>query len=243
VFTSDQVNLAVNSVNTRRRTGLANTIEYWINKGLTVDQAMAEALTVQRKRSAKSPASKKGARGYSVRATEYWIKQGFSMEQAIGKVREIQTTNGLQFYRNKYGDLGLELFNARIQKWLNAPGNKEMTANRSKKSMELFAQLNVGHYGNNEKTVRGALKVHRVDFVYGNKIIEYYGDYWHGNPCVYNKGAMIRKKKIEDVWAHDAKKVQDLTNNGYSVLIIWEKGYTTNPAETLQKCKDFINVN
>ena len=55
------------------------------------------------------------------------------------------------------------MFNDRMQRWLDSPGNKEMVANRSKKSIELFEQLGAGYYGANERTVRGREKVHRVD--------------------------------------------------------------------------------
>ena len=240
VFTEHQAKLAVTLVNAQKKTGLPNTVEFWLNKGFTIDQAMQEITRIQTARSLKSPASKKGARGYSTRTPEYWIDRGFSLEEAISKVKKVQITNGLTYYMNKYGEAGKELFNARIDKWINSPGNSNMIANRSKISIELFAQLGVGKYGPNEKTVRGKQKVHRVDFVHEKKIIEFYGDYWHGNPGLYANNAMIRKKKITEVWAHDAEKVKDLEANGYSVMIVWEGDYKSLPNELLQKCKDFI---
>jgi len=240
ILSESQANLAITIVNGRKKTGLPNTLEFWLNKGLTTEQARQEIIKVQTTRSLKSPASKKGARGYSIRTVEYWIGRGFSLEDAIAKVKEVQITNGLAYYKNKYGDNGEALFNARIEQWLNSVGNKNMIANRSKKSIELFEQIGMGEYGPNEKTVRGKQKVHRVDFLYGKKIIEFYGDYWHGNPMLYTTEAMIRKKKITDVWKHDAAKVKDLEVNGYSVMIVWEGDYKSSPPEILQKCKDFI---
>jgi G:T-mismatch repair DNA endonuclease (very short patch repair protein) len=240
VLSEDQANLAITLVNSQKKTGLPNTVEFWLNKGLTLEQAHQEIIKVQTTRSLNSPASKKGARIYSTRTVEYWITRGLSPEAAISKVKEVQTTNGLAYYKNKYGDCGEALFNARIEKWLNSAGNKNMIANRSKKSIELFEKIGIGEYGPNEKTVRGKQKVHRVDFLYEKKIIEFYGDYWHGNPVLYGTNAMIRKKKITDVWTHDATKVKDLEDNGYSVMIIWESDYKSSPIEILQKCKDFI---
>ena len=240
VFSRGQATDLFNLINTDRRKGLPNTMEYWLRQGYDVDQAKTEVTKIQKSRSSKSPAAQKGARGYSVRTTEYWIKRGLSKEEAIDKIKQIQITNGLSFYTARYGAAGAEMFNARIDKWLNSDGNKKMISNRSKKSIELFEQLGTGNYGPDEKTVRGKQKVHRVDFLHEHKIIEFYGDYWHGNPNFYSNDALIRKKKITDVWAHDSKKIQDLLANGYDVLIVWENEYKMNPAETIQKCKDFI---
>jgi G:T-mismatch repair DNA endonuclease (very short patch repair protein) len=239
-FSEEQATIIVTSVNNRRKKGLPNTINFWLDKGFTAEQACDKVSEIQKTRSTKSPATKKGVRGYSQRTVEYWLKQGYAIDQARQKVREVQTTNGLTYYTKKYGNQGVELFNSRINQWLNADGNKKMIQNRSKISLELFEQLGVGDYGINEKTVRGQQKVHRVDYVHSKKIIEFYGDYWHGNPAVYPDNAMIRKKKIIDVWMHDERKIKDLEANGYTVLVIWESEFKKYPVEVLQKCKDFI---
>jgi G:T-mismatch repair DNA endonuclease (very short patch repair protein) len=240
VFTNEQVEAIIKSVNSQKRKGLATTIEFWTSKGYSLDQAEFRVSAEQKLRSARSPSAKKGARGYSIRTTEYWVKKGFTPEDAANKVKEIQVTNGLDFYTKKYGNAGKELFIQRIDKWLNADGNKKMVANRSKKSIELFENLGVGYFGPDEKTIRGKHKVHRVDFLHGNKIIEYYGDYWHGNPKFYSGSQMIRKKKVSDVWEHDAKKIKDLEDNGYTVMIIWEYEFVHDSENTVKKCKDFV---
>jgi hypothetical protein len=162
-FSIEQAKMIVALVNDQRKKGLPNTIHFWISNRFTRDQARMKVSEIQQTRSMKSPAAKKGASGYSARAVEYWIKKGYTNDQARSKVKEIQTTNGLIYYIKKYGSAGPELFNRRIVQWLNSDGNKKMIQNRSKKSLELFEQLGVGHYGTNEKTVRGQQKVHRVD--------------------------------------------------------------------------------
>ncbi len=240
IFTKEQILSATSASNHRRKKGLANTVDFWVHRGFSINQAKAKIAATQKSRSARSPAAKKGARGYSVRTVEYWLKKGLTHEAAKSKVREVQVTNGLKYYIKKYGQRGEELFNSRIARWLNAPGNKQMTANRSKKSFELFTQLGIGHYGQDEKIVFGKRKNHRVDFLYEKKIIEYYGDYWHGNPKFYTHDQFIRKKKVADVWEHDAQKIKDLEDNGYSVLIVWENDYASDSDAVIKKCKDFV---
>ena len=230
--------------NRKKRSGLANTLEYWIDRGYDKATAAAKAREVQILRSAKSPSSKPGARGYSIRTKEYWMNKGYSESDAIKQVSDIQVANGLPYYVKKYGEvLGPEKFAARIEQWLNAPGNKNMIKGRSTKSITLFELLpGNGHFGNNEKTVRGKTKVHRVDFLLGKKVIEYNGDYWHANPLLYPDGdQLIRKKKAKDIWIHDAAKVSDLEQAGYKVLVIWEAEYSSDHDAVINKCKEFLN--
>lgn len=244
VLTPSQIQMAFNSLIDSRKKGLPNTVTYWTVRGYSDEEAINKVKEVQANRSLRSPASKKGAKGYSPRTIEYWIKQGFTNEEAKHKIKQVQTTNGIDFYKNKYGnELGKHLYNKRIQQWLDSPGNKNMNANKSKVSLKLFEDIGKGYYGPNEKTVRGKCRVHRVDFILGNKIIEFYGDYWHGNPNIYGENSRIRNKDITDVWKKDQEKVEDLETNGYSVLIIWEKEYRENPVLILKKCKDFVNEN
>lgn len=56
-----------------------------------------------------------------------------------------------------------------------------------------------------------------------NIIIEYFGDYWHGNPLKYDRNDTIaHQTKAEDVWERDKKRIDTLCENGYSVIIIWQ---------------------
>ena len=60
------------------------------------------------------------------------------------------------------------------------------------------------------------------------KIIEFYGDYWHGNPKKYSENNLIRGKLVKDKWKEDSDRVQYLISIGYDVKIVWEDDYKTN---------------
>ena len=73
-------------------------------------------------------------------------------------------------------------------------------------------------------------------------VIEFYGDYWHGNPTKYNgdqvllsSGALYR-----DIWERDRVKEEYIKSLGYKLLIIWESDFKYNREETLQKCITFL---
>ncbi len=57
-----------------------------------------------------------------------------------------------------------------------------------------------------------------------NKIIEYYGDYWHCNPNKYKVTYynVRMKKTASEIWERDKKREQELIDAGYQVTIIWE---------------------
>jgi G:T-mismatch repair DNA endonuclease (very short patch repair protein) len=74
----------------------------------------------------------------------------------------------------------------------------------------------------------------RYDLYLPNKniIIEYYGDYWHGNPKIYKKDSLLgrgtNKYTAEEKWATDKKKENYAINAGYSISIIWESDFNSN---------------
>lgn len=66
-----------------------------------------------------------------------------------------------------------------------------------------------------------------------NKIIEIYGDYWHGNPEIYKPNDLLLKGsskeiKMSDKWKADKEKIDFVLNRGYSVLIVWENDLKNN---------------
>lgn len=243
-YAPDICKAIVSTVKETKAKSLPNTLAYWISLGHDFDSAQLKVKEVQTSRSRRSPSAQPGAKGYTNRSIEYWIKKGYSLEIATIKLKKSQVRNGLLYYIKKYGEtIGTEKFNHRIQKWLDAPNNKKMIQGRSKKSCQLFDLIGVGFHGPNEKTVRGKTKVHRVDFLYNKKIIEFFGDHWHGNPLKFKETDLIRKKVVSDIWAHDQHKIDDLCNAGYDVLKIWEFDYCKNPEDMLKLCKEFINDN
>lgn len=75
------------------------------------------------------------------------------------------------------------------------------------------------------------------------KCIEFNGDYWHGNPNIYesdwinpHNGLSVKEMKLKD-----NKKTKAIKNRGYECLTIWEKEYRDNPEKIFKKCIKFLN--
>lgn len=84
-----------------------------------------------------------------------------------------------------------------------------------------------------------------VDYFKDGKIIEFFGNYWHANPSMYDKHATIRKQSCaapaQDIWNAACRRLAALKNCGYEILVIWESKFTQNPKATIDKCRRFIS--
>lgn len=84
-----------------------------------------------------------------------------------------------------------------------------------------------------------------IDFVYKNKVIEFYGDYWHLNPNVLNEDKTLfrngKKLTMNDVHEIDMNRINLIKEDGYDILIIWENDYRNNEENVIKQCMRFLN--
>lgn len=72
------------------------------------------------------------------------------------------------------------------------------------------------------------------------KIFEFLGDYWHGNPTIYD--GVNEKLSIEfiELFENTFKRFFELKSQGYKVFYIWESDYKSSGLKNL---KEFKNLN
>ena len=60
-----------------------------------------------------------------------------------------------------------------------------------------------------------------------NTIYEFNGDFWHGNPNIYNSLDINRvsKKTFGELYENTINKEKELISLGYNVISIWESEY------------------
>jgi hypothetical protein len=78
-----------------------------------------------------------------------------------------------------------------------------------------------------------------------NKVIEFYGDYWHCNPNIYSAQDIVsfpKQKKIcaSEVWERDSKREEALKSIGVEVLIIWEQDYRLDASATIETALNWL---
>lgn len=96
----------------------------------------------------------------------------------------------------------------------------------------------------------GTCRVCYPDYILHTKIIEFNGDYWHGNPKYYKPDDImkfIQKQrtkyngdKASDIWEYDRKKKNALEKLGYKVKVVWESDYHKNPEKVIDECVEFL---
>jgi hypothetical protein len=68
------------------------------------------------------------------------------------------------------------------------------------------------------------------------KIIEFNGDYWHRNPEIYGPDFFSGN-------LYDKHKNTIATNNGFEIMIVWEKDFKQNKELIIQECINFLDGN
>lgn len=170
---------------------------------------------------------------------DYYTSRGYTEEQAKELLSERQTTFSLEKCIEKHGKNGFNVWQQRQFKWLNNFPKQ----NYSKISQEMFRLIteklndpenvrfatNDPDIKNNEKILKLGCGVVKLDFFYHDKIIEFDGDYWHGEE---------RGNKIRDEIREEAIKI---AFPEFKILHILERDYKKNPELTVQQCLEFLN--
>ena len=121
-------------------------------------------------------------------------------------------------------------------------------------SLELFdsivKELKISAiYGNDEFFILNENKkddrtLFLYDFKYKNKIIEFNGDFWHGNPNIYSSDSVLdfygNKTIVQDLWTRDLIKIEQAKQKGFDVLVVWEQDYRLDSDNQLNKCISFL---
>ena len=186
---------------------------------------------------------------------EYFIEKYGKIEgerkyKEINKRKAITLENMIHIHGH---DKGLEIYKNWINKSISSIGY-------SKISQELFEKIdfklgiekskNSYWYEKNgefeiEVNENGIYKLYRVDYKLDNKIIEFFGDFWHANPKIYKEDDKLKYvntiKVAKDIWKADQIRIDILKSMGYDVLIVWESDYMEFPEDTVYTCIDFLS--
>jgi len=73
-------------------------------------------------------------------------------------------------------------------------------------------------------------------------IIEFYGDFWHANPEIYDADQIIiHNMTAQQIWDKDEKRVTNLKNMGYDVIIVWQLDYERKKEQILNYLDACLN--
>ena len=159
----------------------------------------------------------------------------------MGEYKGNKNENGKLIYylfkctkcENKFED---NTDNGRIPRCHNCFPTEQFT--KPHKTISKFLNEN-----NIDHEIEKYIKPYSVDiFTQPNKIIETYGDFWHGNPKIYKESHLIKKNlTAKDKWLKDEKRINYLKNKGNEILIIWEDEVNNDWNNVQNKVLEFIN--
>jgi len=81
-----------------------------------------------------------------------------------------------------------------------------------------------------------------VDGLYKNNVIEFYGDYFHCNPVLYESNFYNPYVKLfaSDKWIEDKKRIDAIRECGYNVYIVWENDWVSDRESVIRELKNVI---
>jgi hypothetical protein len=194
------------------------SIEYWLNKGFSVEESKNKVSESQNTFSLVKCVEKYG---------EEEGKKMFTERQ--NKWQESLTKNGNM--KMGYSKISQELFYKILE-----------TYNINYRDKIKFATHNGEFKMDNPK---GGVYIYDFIDTITKKIIEYNGDMYHANPKKFKKMDTphpYRKNKTSlEIWESDKNKIDVVKNNGYDVLVIWDSEYRWgNKEKVIKKCIKFL---
>ncbi len=175
---------------------------------------------------------------------EYWLAKGYTEEEAKIKLSQRQRTFDLKYCINKYGEgEGKRIFEERQIKWRksfqktkkNAITNGIQSSNIADNFFNLIESIK----GGEREVINGR---YSFDYMLGDKIIEFNGDYWHANPKIYKKDYINKTLNLTayEIWKKDEKRKKYIQKQGYQLYVVWESDYKNDPENTIKKCLQFL---
>ena len=237
----------------KRKECSPNSIEFYNKRYPDLTQAEREEMLLKHRENVRNKVKK------AIKPTniEYYLNQGMSLEEAKQALHDRQSTFTLEKCIKKYGEIkGKQVWETRQEKWINtlySKFNKEWIA-QSEIAKDfigkLMSKLNITNINScTEKALydKKDKKCYSYDFYYNNILIEFNGDYWHGNPKIYNEDKIFSRHgyelKITDIWNNDKRKKEFAEQLGYTVITIWEQDYRNNPDDIIDYCYNIIKEN
>lgn len=236
------------------------TIEYWYYRGATLEQSIIKVKQEQQigkkqyiankiasgliQSQAQQEWNDKQAKN-SKRSKEYYVSRGLTQDKATaevsamqaeysklsskfeGKIHSIESKDKIRSaMQQKVYEVGTDIMLARFK--------QGKQGYRSKQEVECFLELQLYFP---QITANNKVDKYITDMQLGNIVVEFYGDFWHRNPTVYESTYTAYKKSSEQVWNRDASRQAAIEQQGLQYHVIWESDWKSDKKQVIDKIK------
>lgn len=198
----------------------ATTIEYFISKGYSEEEAQNQLSERQRTFSLEKCIQKWGEE----KGNKIWMDRQERWQKSLLENGNIKCG---------FSKISQELFHEILKNY--DPLNAHSVYYATKNKEYYISKKNKGFFS--------------YDFVDLNrkKIIEYNGDEYHANPKKFSENDYPHPFYKENgptakqIWERDEQKINIAREEGFEVLVIWDSEWRKDRVNTLKKCIDFIS--
>jgi very-short-patch-repair endonuclease len=182
----------------------------------------------------------------------YWIsRKGMDEKSAIKKISEIQSelsSRSSKYKGKKSTKERNEKISSTVSKHIKEVGGGEWAKHfgdfssgvskiersffesiKKETGKELKANVPIGNY--------------IVDVLFGKKVVEFYGDYWHANPNKFDSSKIFYNNKLAaEIWEKDLNRVDWLRSEEYDVMIVWESDWRLDKENCIKRIKEYYGT-
>lgn len=211
-------------------------VKHWTRKGFSEEEALQKIADFQRTQSLKG----NNDETRELRSKLYSGENNPMSLQSLSKKNGVSVSEAIKL-TPCYGRLGSlhPMFGKKhTPEAIKKIGNHLNFGQKSKIEHEMSDRIISFYGGNKNDYVDGWC----CDYVNHEKkiIVEFFGDFWHHNPRKYSKDWInpFTKRTSPQAWSRDERKISDLKNRGFKVIVVWERDWRLDRENQLQRIKD-----
>ena len=236
------------------------TVEYWYYRGYSLKQSQEKVKEFQQsskkrfiqkcleagmtEKQAQENWNNKQAKN-STRSVKYYVSRGMNEQEAVEQVKQKQAQYSKLSPKFTGKRHTLES-RAKIQKTMQEIvyniGTENLLARfqnnkqdyRSGQEIQCFTELKQYFP---EIVANYKINTYIVDMLLKDIVVEFYGDFWHRNPNLYEIQYTAYGKTSEQVWQKDATREVAIKQKGYRYFIIWESDWKNKKQRVIEQLR------
>lgn len=240
------------AIETLKTNPSCRTVDFWILKGYSLEEAESRVNEIQA-RDLTYYINKYGEdvgvlcyENMIKKRSQKWDKLSDEEKQIINK-KKGKTHEELI---NIYGEYkAYEIIKSRFASLQNGSivSNESISFFQDLEKLipEDLKEKSITGYKTKERWINVDNNFYFLDYVVNGCVIEYNGSFWHCDNRLYEEDYYHPCKKMyaKNIWEYDNKKIDNIKQLGYNVLVVWSYDIKKDRQKELAKCKEWLLKN